>query len=232
MASHVYSKRTKVARVLINVNLGTLTGQGNGSGFFISTDGTFFTCAHVALVLKGAEIKKLPIFAQTSGTEHEKYMAFYSSCIDNPKAVFEDGQEVELQLEKLDMYYDFAIFKAKTGKIASERILETDFSTPIDYGMHTNFVGYPMCPGYAPDKNPFAFNLGYVSAFPEIQIEENGKYEHIQINALNLGGNSGGPLFIGESEAVVGIVNGNWSQYNVAYATSLKLLREKSACYF
>jgi S1-C subfamily serine protease len=250
-SAHIDSKRKRVARVIVTFNDVTgLTQKSCGTGFFISEDGTFLTCFHVAFVQDMERVQQDARYASHQGTEQEKYIAYHKAVVVQIVAVLSDDSQVEMILDRFDAHHDIAVLKTKQGGISSERVFKINIEAHPDYGDHMNFVGFPQSIGIEVDKSPFAYSTGYVSAFPDCKIAGSGKYEHIQMNAINLGGNSGGPLFIDESEEVIGIVNGNmtWGHdrfaifnaktnlyekgayyvpLGIAYATSLKLLKEK-----
>lgn len=87
-----------------------------------------------------------------------------------------------------------------------------------------------------------------MSTFPNVAIG-GSQYLHIQINATTIGGISGAPIFRGNNNTVIGIINGNynWNFPNIVsrnkngdsvfstkvisaigYATSMKLLNDST----
>lgn len=212
----ISDKKQKLARIVVRYTIPNAFGCG--TGFFIDLNGTLITCFHVGFGGNADLIKQHSAYTSSQGTEEEKFKAFFTATIASVEAHHDDGTSTSLDLVKFNADFDIAIFHSKNGSIDASKIFEIDQTYKVQYGEKVEFIGYPASSGYPPDKSPFAYNNGIVSSFPETKIG-GGTYEHIQINAVNLGGNSGGPLFIEGSDKVIGIVNGNmnWSADNVAF---------------
>jgi len=112
-------------------------------------------------------------------------------------------------LEKFDEKYDIVLLKLNSQKSPKKiKYCKLDFKTTLKQGDSMFFGGFPTCFCYGVTETPFAINTGMISSFPET-IVGGERYEHIQINSINLGGNSGAPLFRKNRSSVVGIINGN-----------------------
>ena len=176
-----------------------------------------------------------------------------------------DGKRMMAEIIKFDEGVDVALLKivnntnmeSKTilntdgnfGKLSETKFpfFELDVTYTPEYDESTFFCGFQMTGGYSnPTDYPFSINRAVVSAFPEIEVAGK-RHQHIQLNSINLGGNSGAPLFVEGSNVVIGIINGNmnWNINNliigseskqitqvvplcIAYATSIKLIKEKT----
>ncbi len=245
--SNISDNKSKLARIIVRYKVPNAFGCG--TGFFINENGTLITCFHVAFGVNNADtVRQHNIFISTDGTEETKFRAFFNGVVASVEACYEDGTCTSLQLIHFNADFDIAIFESMNGSVDKSKVFDTDFDKILEYGDKVEFIGYPTSSGYPPDKSPFAFNSGMVSSFPETKVA-GSTYEHVQINAINLGGNSGGPLFLEGSSKVIGIINGNmnWGSDNlafldpqnnmkkgslrvplgIAYATPLHLLRSK-----
>ena len=151
-------------------------------------------------------------------------------------------------MKYFDEFYDIAILEVDTNK-KNINICKLNLKPKLNYGDLVAFGGFSNQHGYSNDKFPFSYNEGIISSFPTT-IVGGGSYEHIRINSINLGGNSGAPLFIKGTKDVIGIINGNmnWGSdnmvfekidgsrfkdsfrvpLNIAYSTLIKLLKDKT----
>lgn len=178
--------------------------------------------------------------------EHGKLKNFYRTTIDKHEIELLDGSRYRAELKNFDEKHDIAFFNVsiKSSKIKACKI---DWNSSIDYGDRVFFGGFPAHHDYQPNKSPFAVHEGIVSSFVETVVGGD-RYEHLQIDSINLGGNSGAPLFRGRSDTVVGVINGNmnWGRddltiwepaghykqgelrvpLSIAYATPMKLLKD------
>lgn len=238
-----------VVRIIVNYTNGVVS---TGTGFFINFQGHLLTCSHV-LVGELRNLRQDPTFQTVVGnTEQERIQNYCQQSITSVQAQFLSGELLTLDLVEINAGYDIALLKSQTqsNKI---RPLRIDFKAELKPGQAVTFAGFPTATGYLPQESPIALSAGTVSSFPENQIGGE-KYEHVQVNSINLGGNSGGPLFIKGDNRVVGIVNGNmnWGSDNVAfvnaqsgvyqssfrvplgiaYITPFKLLKSKNAITF
>lgn len=247
MEGEIQYRKERVYRVKSNFSIGP--GYCCGSGFFIS-DKDFVTCFHVVFGKELRAFKNDPIFMALAGKDvHAKLKTFFKSNINNIEIGTEKGKWVKASLKSFDEKHDVVILEVnKKGKKVN--ICELDFDPKIDYGNQIFFAGYPTHHSYALDKAPLSVHEGIVSSFILTTIGGES-YEHIQINSINLGGNSGAPLFINNSKKVTGIINGNMNMgsdnvlfldpatnqtiknslripLSIAYATSFQLLKKKS----
>lgn len=245
-------KKERILRILthfVNSNI------GSGSGFFINGNGRLLTCSHVAF---GIELKNFRLHKDYAsiigGDDHSKLESWFTKEIRKIEVELSDGSKEELELEGFDEKFDVALLKLKSNGAAKKvKYCNLDFNTILKQGDLVTFGGFPICFPYKNTETPFAINTGMVSSFPET-IVGGERYEHAQLNAVNLGGNSGAPLFRKNHNKVVGIINGNMNFGNdnvlfqnpknnqsfkgsfrvplsIAYATSLKLLKRKSTIF-
>lgn len=241
-------KKERILRIIIELKN---VKPGTGSGFFINDKGQFLTCFHVIFGGELKNIRKSPDFKSISGNdEHSRLEQWFTNKVNKINVEFLDKSKAELQVERFDERYDIALLKLKDSTIAKKiKYCRLDFKNTLKQGNLVFFGGFPICYPYKNTETPFAINTGMVSSFPETIIGGE-KYEHIQINSINLGGNSGAPLFKKNRNRVIGIINGNmnWGSddvafidnqrklnkgslrtpLSIAYATSLKLIQKKS----
>ncbi|MFA5778488.1 MAG: serine protease [Candidatus Paceibacterota bacterium] len=240
-------KKERLLRILVNYRTGKFAA---GSGFFINKNGELLTCFHVVF---GAELNKLrllPNFISINiGDEHNKLEQYFKNTILNLEIELPNGIKKGVELKNFNEKYDIAILKLKEP-LKNIKYFKIDFEDTPYYGDDIIFCGFQLAHGYSNDKFPFAVNVGIISSFPETTVGGDS-YQHLQINSINLGGNSGAPLFRKGKKNVIGIVNGNMNMGNnnvvlydsknnknitgsiiiplsIAYATSLKLLKQKA----
>lgn len=220
-------KKERVYRVKVIFSNGSISV---GSGFFVSKT-KFLTCFHVVFgelrILKNDQN-----FLRLNGDSfHEKCLSLFTNNVSVIQIGSEEGVWVNANLEDFDESYDVTLLSVVQDK--NIKICELDVNPAIYHADYVFFGGYPTSIGYDLDKGPFSAHEGIVSSFPEVEICGE-KYKHIKINSINLGGNSGAPLFKKNGKKVIGIINGNEWRGNekiplsIAYATQIKTLKENS----
>ncbi|MBI4322702.1 MAG: trypsin-like peptidase domain-containing protein [Candidatus Omnitrophica bacterium] len=217
-----------------------------GSGFFLNKKGDFLTCFHVAFGRELRHLRISPDFKQVSGVnEHSQLDAFYKTLGFIPKVELSSGSFYDAKLSDFDEKLDVALFKVDADA-SKFKVCKIDWRSRLDYGDRICFGGFPSHHDYQFDRSPLAVQEGIVSSFVETIIGGE-KYQHVQLNSVNLGGNSGAPLFKMESDAIFGVINGNmnWGRddvaiwgptgttkgsvripLSIAYATPMKSLRD------
>ncbi len=241
--------KERVYRVVIKYSNGV---ESSGSGFFINKK-KFITCFHVIFGGELRNIRSLPEYNSIQeDNEHEKLKIFYTNRTPSVFVELENGVKVTAEVDKFSEFYDITILNVETiNKSVNVCKVNTE-STPT-YGDFVSFGGFPNQFGYTHDTAPFAYTEGVVSSFPETTIGGEN-YEHIKVNAINLSGNSGAPLFLKDKKTVIGFINGNmnWGRddllvaqimsngqtnllpvslrvpLSIAYATSFKLIKEQT----
>ena len=204
--------RERIVRVIVQYRNG---GTSAGTGFFITDEGELLTCFHVIL---GMDLRDL----KTSNIEEYLFGASGNlGAVISIQVELPDGSREMADLVKWNQEVDVARLKIR-------RKIETPFfSTAVDFSLDYDesafFCGFQLTGGYTnPTQYPFSTNRAVVSAFPEVQVA-GGMYKHIQLNSINLGGNSGAPLFQEGGNVVVGIINGNmnWGGNNFAIVNNV-----------
>lgn len=248
-SNNIKYKRQRIVRIISTLRRGQGTGQSTGSGFFIDKTGNILTCFHVVIGAELRNIRQDPRFIATAGDdEHSKLENFFANTVTKIEVEFPDGSIQEAKLEKFDERYDLVLLRLEDFS-HSTKFFKMDFKSNLGYGDNVFFCGFQHATGYSITQYPFSVNKGIVSTFPETTIGGE-RYKHIQINSINLGGNSGAPLFKRKNNQVVGIINGNMNMGNdnvaimnpqgqcvrsplrfplsIAYATPSKLLKENT----
>ena len=242
--------KERVYRVVIRYGNGI---ESSGSGFFISKK-KFITCFHVVFGTELRNIKNLPEYNSIKqANEHEKLKIYYIGTVPSLFVELDDGSRVTAELDNFSEVYDLATLRVSVGD-KKVNICKSNVSLTPSYGDTVSFGGFPNQFGYAHDNAPFAYTEGVVSSFPTTIIGGEN-YEHIKVNAINLSGNSGAPLFLKDENIVIGIINGNmnWGRddllvaqltadgqtnlqpvsfrvpLSIAYATSLKIIKENTS---
>ncbi len=211
--------RERIVRVIAQYQNGNCA---TGTGFFISSGGDLLTCFHVVFGSELRNIRTNPVYVSTVGAdEHSKLENFFNGVISFIEVEFSNGIKRRAKLKAFDEFHDAVLLE-----------LEESFETPFlklsldylpEYDEAVFFCGFQLAAGYLNSKEyPFATNRGIVSSFPEVVVGGE-KYVHIQLNSINLGGNSGAPLFLQGEKDVIGIVNGNmlWGNDNLAFVNKI-----------
>lgn len=200
----ISKKREQIVRVITTY---IPAGDSIGTGFFINNNGDLLTCFHVVFGEELRQIRKNNILANINESdEHEKLKAFIKGKLSKIEVELFNGSKIEMEIKDFDEKYDIALLSTKIP--SKYKSFKLNFGSKINYGDEVLFAGFPNAVGYRGDQTPFAVTVGMVSTFVETQIGGD-KYPHIQINGVNLPGNSGGPLFLKGSNEVVGLINGN-----------------------
>jgi S1-C subfamily serine protease len=243
LSGNINRKRERVYRFITHSS----NNYTVGSGFFISKHGGFLTCFHVAFKSELRQIRQNPDFQKITGNdEHSKLKVFYKTLIIKSEVEFPDSSRYVAELIDFDERFDIAFFKVRVDP-SKVKVCRIDWNSSFNYTDNVFFGGFPTQPYYQSDKFPFAVHEGIVSSFVEMEIG-GSKYQHVMINSVNLGGNSGAPLFRRRGSGVMGIINGNmnWGRddligqdkakgyvpvslrtpLSIAYATPMKLLKE------
>jgi len=210
----------RIAKVFVKYKNGTISV---GTGFFVSENGLLITCWHVIAGGLLRDIKNTDDYKDIiNTTESEKIKKYLENHIQKIEIEEHDGTKNKVNLKDYDFVHDLAILK--TMKSSGKKLFfEIDVTSKLDYLDDALFVGFPEAPYYTHDSYPFAINTCVVSAFPEVIIGGK-KYTHVQLNGVNLGGNSGAPLLKRGDSKVFGIINGNFiKQHN-----SLVVLKDAS----
>lgn len=224
-------------------------GFSTGSGFFIA-EKRFLTCFHVAFTKELRKLRNDPQFITAiSANEHINLLAFYNNVIIKVEVELADGTKAPATLKYFNEKYDIALFEVE---LAGRKIktCKLEWKPRLNRGDYVFFGGFPLHHDYPLDQTPLAVQEGVISSFVETIIGGE-KYKHLQINSINLGGNSGAPLFKKWGRKVIGIVNGNMNFGNdnvmiknpadnqatpqslrvplsIAYATSIDILKENT----
>lgn len=203
MSNYVKYKKSRIVRVICRYKV----GDSFGTGFFVTEDGKLLTCFHVIFGRELRFIRNDPDFIKITGEdEHSRLNEFYKNKISMLEIELSSGEKLQAELLDFSEKYDTALLKLSDEKKVN--FFEINFDDGLDYDDSVFFCGYQLTAGYTADEYPFAVNSGQVSSFPEILVGGD-KYSHIQLNSINLGGNSGAPLFRKASNKVIGIINGN-----------------------
>ena len=236
-------KHNRIVRVISHYKDGSFR---TGTGFLVNGNRNILTCWHVIFGEDLQVLKKRPEFQKDTTPESDQINKLFSDKTAKIEVELPGGKKAGALLKSYDYYYDFAVLRIpkSVGKLP---FFEIDCGK-LDYYDKILFCGFQESHGYNTLNSPFAVNSGIVSSFPETEVA-GGKYENIQLNSINLGGNSGAPLFKESSNKVFGIVNGHYWRgrddlavfqggelvpgslkvpLNIAYATGFDLLSKKS----
>jgi len=211
--NNISYKRKRIVRVICKYKV----GDSFGTGFFIERNDRLLTCFHVVFGKSLREIRKdNDLINIRSTNEHDKLQKFYDNTISTLRIELSDGQKVDAELLDFDEKFDIVLLKINEDKNISFFKLDTNYD--LDYDDNVFFCGYQYAADYESKDFPFTVNNGVVSTFPKIIIGGE-KYQHIQLNSINLGGNSGAPIFREGSNEAIAIINGNmrWGRDDILY---------------
>ncbi len=211
--------KPNIGRLILTKNYfdenGILKSEKNsltfGTGFKYS--GLIISCAHILSLRNTLEedenlLKKL----KSKNVKPRDLKKFLFENIKEAKIEFYNGDSFILEIIDSDLKHDCSIFKFKQDNKNKElnKNLNLDKQIELTEGAEVAFAGFPTeVPNYRLDNTPFTVNEGIISAFPYLKVAGLEAYPHIQVNAVNLGGNSGAPLFLKNSGNVIGIISGN-----------------------
>jgi len=198
--------KKRIVRVFSHLKDGTTSG---GTGFFISENGLLITCWHVLVNSDLRKLKQKDDFKNISASsELERIKIYFNNNIQKIEIESVDGIREKVILKDFDYQYDFAILKTMKSS-GKKDFLELEVESTLNYLDEAIFCGFPDSPDTTIYTTPFAINSGSVSAFPNL-IVGGKKYIHLQLNGVNLGGNSGTALIRRDNNKVYGIINGNY----------------------
>ena len=166
------------------------------------------TCFHVVLSASSLVEVEKKIQQDKLGAGKDGYWNFYKKYLKNVQvenAILPDFQDA--RLEDFWPEKDLAILSTSSKKEFQEPVF--DFSRPA-LGSRIAFCGFPITPGYSDKtKFPFTVNEGIISTFSNAKPNGQYEFEHLQLNAVNLGGNSGAALFLQKTCKILGIIDGH-----------------------
>lgn len=235
-----------IHRVFIRYNNNT---WASGSGFFVSAT-KFVTCFHVVFRVTLKKFRDDQLLTAIAGAdEHEKLQNYLTGLNPAIRVYLHNGVRVNATLEGFVEEYDVALLSVTVGENSIEvSNLSTD--TESRRGDRVFFGGFPEHFSYAADASPFAVHEGMISSIVRTQIG-GGMHDYLQIDGINLGGNSGAPLLNSRATKVIGIINGNYNwgsdhvlvqppgtttpiiesfrvPLSIAYATQLKTVKDNT----
>jgi S1-C subfamily serine protease len=238
-------KRNRIVRVVVTFNN---TNISYGTGFFVLSNGLLLTCGHVVLGKDFRYVQQDQEFINARGVDNiEKAMNYHTTLTNNVKIELENGTLMDAILYKINPDYDVALLRVN-GSSFSHPYFRIERTMEPYLGEEISFYGFPDVLGHTYQNSPFVVNTSIISTFPTTTIG-GGNYKHMQINATAIGGISGAPLFKGDNNTVVGIINGNyhWAFNNIVsrvqnndtiwstkvplgigYATSIKVINENT----
>jgi len=205
--------RIVVTKAFFNEDSSIVEGKTNfsfGSGF-ITNSNLIISCAHL-LSLKTNFKEDINLYKKLNKKEPtvDDLKDFIKNYIR--KIEFQRYGETtfsEAKLSNFDIEHDCSTFEfVSAGNKKTE--LKIYSGEELKEGEEVAFAGFPtVVPQYKLIETPFTVNEGIISSFPEIIVGGLKKYKFIQVNAVNLGGNSGAPLFLKKSGEIIGIIAGN-----------------------
>lgn len=131
------------------------------------------------------------------------------------------GQQVGFAELRVDAAVDLALIKP-TRSLAGG--LDLDLGKPPDVGAAVTTWGFPL--GY---NGPAPLlSVGYLAGFAN-RLARSGSPPHLVVNGAFNPGNSGGPLFRANSDAVIGVVVSKHAPISQFHLSAIKALTENQS---
>jgi S1-C subfamily serine protease len=193
-------ERNKKAIILIDVLIpkenNQVTKSIKGTGFIISENGQFITCAHVYKSISQNELQYSGVMV--FGKMDEKGIAHYN--------------RYGLELLKIDEENDIALIKiVSDNKIKFETIKGFGDSEKIKEGEEVVFMGYPLA------LELIMMNFGITLSTNECIVSSikkrgtDGSLHFLMVDTHINNGSSGSPLFLRKTGKVIGMTSGKIS---------------------
>ena len=168
-----------------------------GTGFIISKDGKFITCAHVYKQIPENELPFLGV--SLIGKTDEKGIMHY----DRYKA----------KLLEIDEENDLALMKIISDKdIDFEVITDLGDSESIEEGDEVVFIGYPLATELLALGFGITMNTNRCIISSIKRRGEDGSLHFFMVDTHINNGSSGSPLFSTEAGKIIGVASGKISQ--------------------
>jgi len=177
-----------------------------GTGLIISSNNLILTCLHVAFGVSQLSQIENTLRQERIQINKDGYRHYFDSKVRVNVNLFNEIQSFPAQL--IDFLYerDIAIIKIERNNLKSTSL---NFDKKFNIGDDIAFCGFPITPLYNEYNYPFTCNKGIISTFADAMPNGIYRFEHIHVNAVNLGGNSGAPLFLVKNGQLIGIIDGN-----------------------
>jgi hypothetical protein len=219
-------KKERIVRVIV-----TRPGPGNlytvGTAFPAGMARRYMTCFHVIFGKSLKELRADQTFQASAGAnEHEKLATYQQANTANIQLQLSNGSLINAVLESFSEQYDSVLLSTTGGP---EHFFELEIEHRPNIGDQIFFCGYQYAVGIEAKNFPFTVNSGFVSTIVPNEVA-GGNYEHLQLNSINLGGNSGAPVFRRDSNVVVAMINGNmnWGRDDIAVVNGPGLVKKDS----
>jgi S1-C subfamily serine protease len=200
--------RVIVTYQTLNAGVNPISQMGVGTGFFISEE-YFLTCFHVVFATELRTISQVPAFQALNGNNvHSKLNTLYNTCVQRVQIETPVGKRLLATLSDFNEEFDIVLLRIEKDDSNKDFVCKIDDKLQLAIGERIAFGGFPLHHDYQVDNTPFSLHEGIIASLINTTIG-GGRYDHYQINSINLGGNSGAPLFKKGSKKVIGIINGN-----------------------
>jgi len=194
-------KKNKKAVILIDIQV---PGENNqkkvgvrGTGFVISRDGKFITCAHVYKQIPQNEIPYLGVAIE--GKTDEKGIGHYD--------------RYGVKLLKIDEENDLALMQIISDN--TEKQFETingfDNSENVKEGDEVVFVGYPLATELLAMRFGITMSTNYCIISSVKRRGVDGSLHFFMVDTHINSGSSGSPVFLKDTGKVIGIASGKIS---------------------
>lgn len=166
-----------------------------GSGFVVSPDGKFITCAHVYKQISPSELPYLEV--SVPGKMDEKRITHYD--------------RYKINLLKMDEENDLALMQIISDKNNFEIIEGLGESETVKEGEGVVFIGYPLATELLSMQFGITMNVNHCIVSSVKRRGADGSLHFFMIDTHINNGSSGSPVFLEDTGKVIGIASGRIS---------------------
>jgi len=189
-------QKNKESIILINI---IIPGENNqtkisvrGTGFIVSKDGKFITCAHVYKQIPENELPYLKVMVW--GETSDKGITNY--------------KEYGVKLLKMDEENDLALMQIMSdSNIEFEAIIDFGDSESVEEGDEVIFIGYPLATELLGMKFGITISTNHCIISSIKRRGADGSLHFFMIDTHINNGSSGSPVFLKDTGEVIGIAS-------------------------
>lgn len=193
-------EKNKNSIILVALYIPGVENQGKvsirGTGFIISRDGQFITCAHVYKQIPQNELSYLEV--SVPGKTDEKGITHYD--------------RYKVKLLKMDEENDFALMQIISDKNNFETIAGFGNSESVKEGDEVVFIGYPLATELLGMQFGITMSTNHCIISAVKRRARDGSLHFFMVDTHINKGSSGSPVFLKDTGEVIGVTNRRISQ--------------------